>query len=173
MITMQVFSHKNSDLGDIMDQEPEIRDLILAHKEVFIVHNDDEAHGHCNDCDCCTNCGEVFPKKGHLHPDCSRCMTEGLSKHPCETTQILKQSLTKSALDMRYISDERLIPEERKAHVKRLYKTKLNRALMNLGLAEPSSPVTGEWESAIVAPIYPIISLEDNKEKSFTGGVSK
>ena len=147
-----------------MDQEPEIRDLILAHKEVFIVHNDDEAHGECNDCDWCTKCEEVFPKKGHLHPDCSRCMTEGLSKHPCETTQTLKQSLTQSAFDIRYKVDERLIPEERKARIKRLYKTKLNRALMNLGLGEPNAPVTGEWESAIVAPIHPIISLEDNKD---------
>ena len=61
MITMQVFSHENFNPGYVMDREPEIRDLILAHKEVFIVHNDDEAHGECNDCDWCVD--KISPRR--------------------------------------------------------------------------------------------------------------
>ena len=156
---MQFFNLEAFYLEFLME---EIRDLVLEHKEVFTVH-DDNAHEECYDCDRCIKCGKDFPKKGHLHPDCSRCITEGFSKHPCETTQTLKQSFIFSAFDTRYICDSRLIPEERKARIKRLFKIKINQALMNLGLGETNAPVTGDWETAVVAPIHPIDDILAHK----------
>ena len=161
---MQFFSHDCLNLNHIMKEEPEIRDLVLEHKEVFAVHNHE--YEECYDCDWCDKCDNCFPTKGHLHPDCIRCIPEGFSKHPCETTQTLKQSFIKSAFDTMYIQDSRLIPEERKAHTKRLFKIKINQALMNLGLGETNAPVTGDWESAVVAPVHPIDVIEDKKDVS-------
>ena len=150
---MKFFNHRNFDLNRIMKEDPEIRDLILEHKEVFAVHNHEDEE--CWDCDCCDKCSKDFPRKGHLHPDCIRCIPEGLSKHICETTQTLYQSFTGTSYsDKRYLSDEKITPEEKMAYIKRLCKTRINQALINLGIEE----------SAVVAPIHPIISLEDNKD---------
>ena len=93
-----------------MEHYPDIKDLVIEHKEVFTVH-DDNAHEECYDCYWCIKCDEVFPKKGHLHPDCSRCITEGFSKHPCVNTQALKQSFTLSAFDLQYILNGTLTPD--------------------------------------------------------------
>ena len=87
MITMQFFNHLATNLNLTMKEDPEIKDLVLEHKEVFAVHNHEDEE--CWDCDYCDKCSKDFPRKGHLHPDC---IPEGLSKHICETTQTLYQS---------------------------------------------------------------------------------
>ena len=119
MITMQFLKYPVN-LNQLMKEDPEIKDLVLEHKEVFAVHNHETKE--CWDCDWCDKCGKYFPTNGHLHPDCIRCIPEGFSKHPCEVTQTLKQSFIKSASDTLYICDRRLTPEEQKARIKRLFK---------------------------------------------------
>ena len=105
-----------------MERYPEIRDLILEHKEVFTVH-DDYVHfkcaEECHGCDYCNICEEYFPKKDHLHPDYSKSITDGFSKHSCANTHALK------------LTSEERCSNRTHGQLKGLFKTKISQALLS------------------------------------------